>query len=106
MLAFLMSPAASWAYSQDEEAACSGDAFRLCSSEIPDVDRITACMERKKSQLSPACRVFFRSGYGGAASAPAGRPMSIQPVTMRKPASSKTTAKIRKTKKPKKPAAT
>ena len=27
---------------------------------IPDVDRITVCMIKNKSQLSPGCRVFFR----------------------------------------------
>jgi hypothetical protein len=101
-LALLMQPTSSHAYSQDEEAACSGDAFRLCSSEIPDVDRVTACMERKKSELSPECRVLFRPGYGEAASARAGRPMSIKPATLRKPASAKT----RKAKKPKRPGAT
>jgi hypothetical protein len=98
--ALLMQPTTSQAYRQDEEAACSGDAFRLCSSEIPDVDRVTACMERKKSQLSPECRVFFRPGYGEAVSARAGRPMSIRPAALRKPASAKTR------KKPKKPDAT
>lgn len=49
------------AYTFEEEQACSGDAFRLCSSEIPDVDRITACMVQKRDQLSPGCRVFFRA---------------------------------------------
>lgn len=52
---------ASNAYTFEEEQACSGDAFRLCSSEIPDVDRITACMVQKRDQLSPGCRVFFRA---------------------------------------------
>lgn len=53
-------PATSNAYTFEEEQACSGDAFRLCSSEIPDVDRITACMVQKRDQLSSGCRVFFR----------------------------------------------
>jgi hypothetical protein len=50
------------AYTAEQQQACSPDAFRLCSSEIPDVDRVTACMVRNKSQLSPQCRVFFRPG--------------------------------------------
>jgi hypothetical protein len=33
--------------------------FRLCSSSIPSVSAIIACMEAKKSQLSPACRAAF-----------------------------------------------
>jgi hypothetical protein len=37
-----------------------GDAFRLCSSEIPDIDRVKMCMVRRQSELSLACRVYFR----------------------------------------------
>ena len=43
----------------DERAACTGDAFRLCGSDIPDVSRVIACMQTKKSQLSPRCRAQF-----------------------------------------------
>jgi hypothetical protein len=39
-----------------------GDAFRLCSSEIPDIDRVKACMIRNRSQLSPECRAYVRPG--------------------------------------------
>jgi hypothetical protein len=60
--AFAMLPRAGHSYTADQEQGCTGDAFRLCSSDIPDVDRITACMIRHKSQLSPGCRVFFKSG--------------------------------------------
>jgi hypothetical protein len=38
---------------------CSGDAFRLCSSEIPNIPRITACMVRHRSDLSPGCRAVM-----------------------------------------------
>ena len=48
------------AHTPEQEQACSGDAFRLCSAAIPDVGRVTACMVAKKSQLSPACRALFR----------------------------------------------
>ena len=48
------------AHTPEQEQACSGDAFRLCSAAIPDVGRVTACMVAKKSQLSPACRAHFR----------------------------------------------
>jgi hypothetical protein len=43
----------------DERAACTPDVFRLCSSEIPNVDRIIACMKAKKTSLSPACKLVF-----------------------------------------------
>lgn len=80
-----MWPAASQAYTPEQEQACSGDALRLCGADVPDVDRITACMIRNKSQLSPGCRVFFRPEPELAASPGAvGRPLSIRPETSRK----------------------
>ena len=45
-------PAAGQTYTPEQEQACTSDAFRLCSSEIPDVSRVTACMVAKKAQLS------------------------------------------------------
>jgi hypothetical protein len=45
----------------DERAACTPDVFRLCSSEIPNVTAIIACMKAKKSQLSPGCRAAFNT---------------------------------------------
>jgi hypothetical protein len=70
-------PHAGHAYSGDQQQACTGDAFRLCSSEIPDVDRITACMIRNKSQLSPECRAFFRPE-------PEAVPVELKPAVARK----------------------
>jgi hypothetical protein len=60
-LSVFMLPDAGRAYTPEQEQACSGDAFRLCSADIPDVDRVTVCMIRNKSQLTPGCRVFFKS---------------------------------------------
>jgi hypothetical protein len=42
-----------------QRVACTPDVLRLCSSEIPDVDRIVACLRREKSQLSAGCRQAF-----------------------------------------------
>jgi hypothetical protein len=39
----------------DEQAACTPDVFRLCLFDIPNEDRIVACLNRNLSQLSPAC---------------------------------------------------
>ena len=77
----------SHAYTFEQQQACSGDAFRLCSSEIPDVDRITACMVRSRSQLSPQCRAFFHGGAesGEIAADPSGRPPGVRPAAARKP---------------------
>ena len=66
----------------EEQQACTNDAFRLCSAEIPDVDRVTACMVRNQSQLSPGCRVFFRPSEDERA----GAPVSLRPVTEHRPA--------------------
>jgi hypothetical protein len=81
-LSVLLCPLAARAYTADEQQACSGDAFRLCSAEIPDVERVTVCMVRHKSQLSPACRVYFRPDAEERPEA-AGRPLSIRPSAHR-----------------------
>jgi hypothetical protein len=45
----------------EEREACTPDVFRLCSSEIPNVDKIISCMKAKKSQLSPKCKAVFNA---------------------------------------------
>jgi hypothetical protein len=47
------------AFSSEAQQMCTGDAMRLCSSEIPDIPRITACMHRKRAQVSPGCRALM-----------------------------------------------
>jgi hypothetical protein len=54
------------AYTAEEQQACMGDAFRLCGSDIPNVERITACMIRKKAQLTPGCRAHFHPSEAAA----------------------------------------
>lgn len=61
-LAIALLPTPSEAYTPEEQQACTPDAFRLCNSDIPDVDRVTACMIRNKALLSPPCKAFFRPG--------------------------------------------
>jgi hypothetical protein len=85
-LSVAMWSTAGQAYTPEQEQACTGDAFRLCSAEIPDVERVTACMARNKSQLSPGCRAQFRPDPEP--SVAAGAPTSIRPVA-RKPVASK-----------------
>ena len=58
---------ASQAYTFEQEQMCSGDAMRLCSSEIPDVARITACMERQRDSLSNGCKAVFETDTPAAA---------------------------------------
>ena len=62
-VALLLASAPAYAQGTPEQrAACEADAMRLCGEFVPDVDRITACMSRKRSQLSPRCRAFFPRG--------------------------------------------
>ena len=42
-----------------QRAACTPDVFRLCSSDIPNVGRITACLKRERGGLSPSCRTVM-----------------------------------------------
>jgi hypothetical protein len=51
---------AAQAYTAEQEQMCTGDAMRLCSSEIPDVERVTACMVQKRAQLSDRCKAVFQ----------------------------------------------
>jgi hypothetical protein len=43
----------------EEQAACTPDVLSLCLFEIPNEDRIVACLNRKRDQLSPACRAVI-----------------------------------------------
>jgi hypothetical protein len=59
-LSMISSPTTSFALgTADERAACTPEVFRLCSSEIPNVDRIIACMKAKKASLSVPCKAVF-----------------------------------------------
>lgn len=44
---------------EQQRVACTPDVLRLCSWEIPNVDRIISCLRREKSQLSAGCRQVF-----------------------------------------------
>jgi hypothetical protein len=96
-LAASLLPTAGQAYTPEQQQACTPDAFRLCGDAIPDVDRITLCMMRNRSQLSPGCRAFFRAPEPPpvVTSVSVRKPVRITPATMRKPVG----AKSRKTKK-------
>jgi len=54
-----LAPVSGGEYSFEEQEACTTDAFRLCSDFIPDIPRITHCMESKRDQLSPRCARMF-----------------------------------------------
>jgi len=43
----------------EQQMACTPDVFRLCGEQIPDVDRIVACLRQNTPQLSGPCRAAF-----------------------------------------------
>ncbi|WP_245501012.1 hypothetical protein [Lichenibacterium minor] len=45
--------------SAEDQLACTPDVYRLCASNIPDEDAITACLRQNKSQLSAGCKAVF-----------------------------------------------
>jgi hypothetical protein len=47
--------------SAEQRASCTPDALRLCSSEIPDIARVTACMKANRANLSQRCQATFAS---------------------------------------------
>jgi hypothetical protein len=42
-----------------QQQACTPDVWRLCGGQIPDVNRIVACLRRNTPQLSDRCRAVF-----------------------------------------------
>jgi hypothetical protein len=64
VLAFAVSASAlsstsSFAFSAEAQQMCTGDAFRLCGSEIPNISKITACMIKQRASLSTGCRTVM-----------------------------------------------
>ena len=59
LTASVISTSQSFAFSAEAQAMCTNDAFKFCSSEIPNIDRITSCMLAKKTQLSGPCRSYI-----------------------------------------------
>jgi|SRR5580704_1076896 hypothetical protein len=59
---------------QETRQACTPEAIRLCRDVIPDVPKITACMEAKYAEINTECRVAMaREGYARRAQARAAR---------------------------------
>jgi hypothetical protein len=92
-LGVLALPGTGFAYTPEQQQACTPDAMNLCGEFVPDVDAITACMIRKKAQLSPQCAAFFRRGPEPD-EVRAGQPANIKPVVAKK---SKPKARKKKT---------
>ena len=63
-----LSSTSSFAFSAEAQHMCTGDAFRLCSSEIPNIPKITACMVKHRAELSAGCRTVMDKGLAEQAS--------------------------------------
>jgi len=78
----------------EQQMACTPDVWRLCSDQVPDVNRIVSCLRQNTPQLSNKCRAVFESNAGASPSdtaraappaAPRGgtalpqRPQAVQP---------------------------
>ena len=50
---------------QQAEHLCYNDVQTLCNADIPDEDKIKACMDRHHAQLSAPCAKAFDQGLGG-----------------------------------------
>src|SRR6201994_3818484 len=44
-----------------QQLACTGDVLSLCGDQIPDTNRIVACLRQNTPQLSDGCRAIFES---------------------------------------------
>jgi hypothetical protein len=60
----IMTSRESFAFSAEAQQMCTGDAFRLCSSEIPNIPAITACMIKHRSDLTAGCRAVLDREIG------------------------------------------
>ena len=59
-LALLAGASAHAAGTPEQRRACRKDAMTFCREFVPNVKKITACMEANKTKLSPVCRTQFK----------------------------------------------
>ncbi|WP_456734297.1 hypothetical protein [Bradyrhizobium sp. USDA 3364] len=45
----------------EQQMACTPDVWRLCGDQVPDTNRIVACLRQNTPQLSSGCRAVFES---------------------------------------------
>jgi hypothetical protein len=46
---------------EEQRASCTPDVFKLCSSQIPNVEAIIACLKTNKKNLSAGCQAVFNA---------------------------------------------
>ena len=75
----------------EQQMACTPDVWRLCSDQIPDVDRIVACLRQNTPNLSNECRAVFLSNNSADPQQPPPRGRRPSPGTAPVPPSPRTT---------------
>jgi hypothetical protein len=68
----------------EQQMACTPDVWRLCFDQIPDANRITACLRQNTPQLSGPCRAVFESN-ASVQQPPAPRGRAVQPPPQPRP---------------------
>jgi hypothetical protein len=63
----------------EQQMACTPDVFRLCGAQIPDTNRIVACLRQNTPQLSGPCRSVFESNANANANASMPPPIPLAP---------------------------
>lgn len=59
-IAVLPASAVHAAGTPEQRRACRKDAMKFCQESVPDVKRITACMQKNVRKLGPLCQTQFR----------------------------------------------
>ena len=66
----------------EQQMACTPDVMRLCGDQIPDVNRIVACLRQNTASLGSACRAVFESSASAQPQPqPQQRPRAVRPAT-------------------------
>ena len=78
------------AHSQDyrgtlqQQLACTPDVLSLCGDQIPDTNRIVACLRQNTPQLSDGCRAVFESNASVPQQASPQQALPQQPSPLRR----------------------
>jgi hypothetical protein len=56
LLMALSASTAALAETQEEQQACTNDAFQFCQNAIPDRDRVFACLAERRHVISALCQ--------------------------------------------------
>lgn len=79
MLAQSAASAEEYRGTMEQQMACTPDVWRLCSGQIPDVNRIVACLRQNTPQLSNGCRAVFESNNQAQPQQPPPRGRAVPP---------------------------